>query len=62
MAMNAFMKKNRILNYPLKCLPHSGKMTPRRISGTCAKHQRPLALEIKRARQLAMLPMAPNHF
>ena len=38
------------------------KILPRRISGTCAKHQRPLALEIKRARQLAMLPYAPSHF
>ena len=43
-------------------ITETGKMTPRRISGTCAKHQRPLALEIKRARQLAMLPLAPNHF
>ena len=43
-------------------ITESGKMTPRRISGTCAKHQRPLALEIKRARQLAMLPYAPSHF
>ncbi len=33
-----------------------GKILPRRITGTCAKHQRRLALEIKRARALAMLP------
>lgn len=33
-----------------------GKILPRRITGTCAKHQRCLALEIKRARALAMLP------
>ncbi len=43
-------------------ITETGKMTPRRISGTCAKHQRPLALQIKRARQLAMLPYAPSHF
>ncbi len=43
-------------------ITETGKMTPRRISGTCAKHQRPLSLEIKRARQLAMLPYAPSHF
>ena len=43
-------------------ITETGKMTPRRISGTCAKHQRQLAIEIKRARQLAMLPMAPSHF
>ncbi|MBN2812365.1 30S ribosomal protein S18 [Treponema zuelzerae] len=33
-----------------------GKILPRRITGTCAKHQRRLAVEIKRARALAMLP------
>lgn len=33
-----------------------GKILPRRITGTCAKHQRKLAREIKRARTLAMLP------
>jgi len=33
-----------------------GKILPRRITGTCAKHQRELAREIKRARVLAYLP------
>ncbi|MBN2050109.1 MAG: 30S ribosomal protein S18 [Spirochaetales bacterium] len=33
-----------------------GKILPRRITGTCAKHQRTLAREIKRARALALLP------
>lgn len=33
-----------------------GKILPRRITGTCAKHQRVLAREIKRARVLAYLP------
>ena len=33
-----------------------GKILPRRITGTCAKHQRALALTIKRARILAVLP------
>ncbi len=32
------------------------KIIPRRISGTCAKHQRALATEIKRARTIALLP------
>ena len=33
-----------------------GKIIPRRISGTCAKHQRVLAHAIKRARTIALLP------
>ena len=38
-----------------------GKITPRRRSGTCAKHQRLLATAMKRARHLALLPHAPSH-
>ena len=33
-----------------------GKILPRRMTGTCAKHQRQLTTEIKRARQIALLP------
>lgn len=33
-----------------------GKIRPRRQTGTCAKHQRTLAVAIKRARHLAFLP------
>jgi small subunit ribosomal protein S18 len=33
-----------------------GKIIPRRISGTCAKHQRLLTEAIKRARTIALLP------
>jgi small subunit ribosomal protein S18 len=33
-----------------------GKILPRRVTGTCAKHQRALSREIKRARVLAYLP------
>ncbi|MBI5039156.1 MAG: 30S ribosomal protein S18 [Nitrospirae bacterium] len=33
-----------------------GKIIPRRISGTCAKHQRELMTAIKRARNIAFLP------
>lgn len=33
-----------------------GKIIPRRISGNCAKHQRALTREIKRARTIAFLP------
>jgi small subunit ribosomal protein S18 len=38
-----------------------GKIEPRRKTGTCAKHQRALAVAIKRARHLALLPYVPNH-
>ena len=34
----------------------NGKITPRRVTGTCAKDQRMLAIAIKRARQMALLP------
>jgi small subunit ribosomal protein S18 len=37
-----------------------GKILPRRITGTCAKHQRALALAIKRARTIALLPFVAN--
>ncbi|MCH5298148.1 MAG: 30S ribosomal protein S18 [Ruminococcus sp.] len=33
-----------------------GKILPRRVTGTCAKHQRELTTSIKRARQVALLP------
>jgi len=33
-----------------------GKMLPRRITGTCSRHQRELTIEIKRARIMALLP------
>ena len=35
-----------------------GKITPSRITGTCAKHQRPLTIAIKRARNIALLPFS----
>ena len=33
-----------------------GKLTPRRISGNCALHQRSLALAVRRARMIALVP------
>ena len=33
-----------------------GKLLPRRISGSCAKHQRALALAVRRARMIALVP------
>jgi small subunit ribosomal protein S18 len=35
-----------------------GKIVPRRISGNCAKHQRKVALAIKRARMIALMPFS----
>jgi small subunit ribosomal protein S18 len=37
-----------------------GKVVPRRISGSCAKHQRVLTLAIKRSRNIALLPFTAN--
>ena len=37
-------------------LSESGKILPRRRTGTCAKHQRPLTAALKRARAIALLP------
>lgn len=39
-----------------KFVSERGKILPRRISGTCAKHQRELTIAIKRARHVALLP------
>jgi len=41
-------------------IPERGKILPRRISGTCAMHQRKLMRAIKRARIVALLPFAPE--
>ena len=39
-----------------KYVTERGKILPRRISGTCAKHQRELTVAIKRSRNIALLP------
>jgi small subunit ribosomal protein S18 len=41
-------------------IPERGKILPRRISGTCALHQRKLQNAIKRARIMALLPFATD--
>ncbi|NNG00643.1 MAG: 30S ribosomal protein S18 [Desulfobacteraceae bacterium] len=46
-------KEPRTLKY---FITERGKIIPRRITGTCAKHQRKLTHEIKRARTIALLP------
>ncbi len=37
-----------------------GKIIPKRITGTCAKHQRQLVTAVKRARHLALLPFVSD--
>lgn len=39
-----------------KCISERAKILPRRVTGTCAKHQRQVAVAVKRARQAAILP------
>lgn len=39
-----------------KYLSERAKIVPRRVTGTCARHQRQLTIAIKRARHLALLP------
>jgi small subunit ribosomal protein S18 len=46
-------KNSKTLRY---FITERGKIIPRRISGTCAKHQRILTHAIKRARTIALLP------
>ncbi len=36
------------------------KILPRRVTGTCARHQRELTIAIKRARHLALLPFSSD--
>ncbi len=42
-------------------LSERAKIEPRRKNGTCAKHQRQLAMAIKRARYMALLPYTAEH-
>lgn len=51
-------KEPRTLRY---FISERGKIVPRRISGNCAKHQREITEAIKRARNIALLPVASNH-
>ena len=41
-------------------IPERSKILPRRISGTCARHQRLLQQAIKRARHLALIPFTTD--
>ncbi len=39
-----------------KYINERGKILPRRVTGTCAKHQRQVATQVKRARFMALIP------
>jgi small subunit ribosomal protein S18 len=45
-----------------KFMTDRGKIAARRITGTCARHQRQLAIAIKRGRHLALLPFVREHY
>jgi small subunit ribosomal protein S18 len=58
-----YFKKNNITHIDYKdvdmlknFITPNGKISPRRATGTCAKHQRELARAIKNARFMALLP------
>ena len=43
-----------------KFITERSKILPRRATGTCAKHQRELAIAIKRARHMAFIPFVSD--
>lgn len=56
-----FCGKDSVIDYKdaaklRKFISERGKILPRRVTGTCAKHQRALTSAIKRARHVAILP------
>lgn len=56
-----FCGKDNVIDYKdtaklKKYVSERGKILPRRITGTCAKHQRVLTVAIKRARHVALMP------
>jgi small subunit ribosomal protein S18 len=60
------LEKTKDINYKdlgtlRRALTDRGKIKSRRKTGTCAKHQRRLAVAVKRARHLALLPFTAEH-
>ena len=56
-----FCGKDNVIDYKdvnklKRYISERGKILPRRITGNCAKHQRALTVEIKRARHVALMP------
>ncbi len=57
--------KNKAIDYKdlntlKKFVSERGKILPRRVTGCCAKHQRAVTEEIKKARQVALLPYSAD--
>ena len=55
-AIKNFLNDYKDVELLKKFVSANGKITPRRVTGTSAKYQRLLAVAIKRARQMALLP------
>lgn len=60
-------EKNTVIDYKQvellrRYVTEEGKIRPRRQTGTCARHQRALAREIKRARHVALIPFTFETF
>ncbi len=43
-----------------KYITDRGKIKPRRMSGCCAKHQRKITIQLKRAREMALIPYSKD--
>jgi small subunit ribosomal protein S18 len=56
-------EKNTVIDYKnvellRRYITDEGKIRPRRQTGTCARHQRELAIAVKRARHIALVPFS----
>lgn len=59
--------KNIVIDYKntdllRRYITEEGKIRPRRQTGACARHQRAVAAEIKRARHIALLPFTGKYW
>lgn len=57
--------KNKTIDYKdtqtlKRYITDRGKILPRRVTGSCAKHQRKITTAIKRARQIALIPYSAD--
>ena len=60
LSLEQFNQMQAELELLKKFVTDRGKILPRRVTGTCAKYQRKLAIAIKRARHMALLPFVNN--